>query len=110
MARSETAYAAISRHLGALPGVSEKPMFGGVCFMLDGNMICGAVRIGAMARVGKGREAEAAEIPGVIQAMPSGRKMSGFVTMPEAAIEEDPEGFARLLDMALTFTATLPPK
>lgn len=110
MARSEPAYAAISERLGALPGVTEKAMFGGVCFLLDGNMICGAMKRGAMARVGKAGEAAALALPGVAAAMPSGRRMTGFVTMPEAALEEHPEAFARLLDLALAFAATLPPK
>jgi len=30
-------------HLASLPGVIEKRMFGGLCFMLNGNMLCGSL-------------------------------------------------------------------
>lgn len=32
----------LRRSLKSLKGISEKRMFGGVCFLLNGNMLCGA--------------------------------------------------------------------
>ena len=40
-------------------GVTEKRMFGGVCFLLNGNMICGSTKSDFMFRVGRAKEAEA---------------------------------------------------
>jgi TfoX-like protein len=73
--------------LGALPGLSEKHMFGGLCFLLDGNMICGVHKDGAMFRVGKPAEAAALDIPGVVPLGFTGRRMGGMVEM-------DADGFA----------------
>ena len=39
--------------------IEEKRMFGGLCFMLDGHMLCGVHKGGGMFRVGKDNEEEA---------------------------------------------------
>lgn len=110
MAGSGAVYDAISAIVGALPGVHEKRMVGGVCFMLEGNMVCGAMKGWAMVRVGKPNEARALALPGVEHAMPSGRKMTGFVRIHEGAMVEEETALPALLDMALGFVATLPAK
>ena len=52
--------AALARH----PGISERAMFGGFCWMLNGNMLCG-VEVGRfMFRVGKELETRALAKPG----------------------------------------------
>ena len=38
--------------LGSLPGVTEKKMFGGLAFMLNGNMCVGVTSDDLMVRVG----------------------------------------------------------
>ena len=43
---------------------SEQPMFGGIAFMLNGNMFCGITRDDLMARVGSERFDEALSQPG----------------------------------------------
>ncbi|MGI9417946.1 MAG: TfoX/Sxy family protein [Geminicoccaceae bacterium] len=70
--------------LGGDEGVSEKRMMGGVCFLLNGNMIGGADRTkeGArrfMFRVGKDNHDEALKRPGAMPMDMGGRRMSGFV-------------------------------
>ena len=45
--------------LAGVPGITEKKMFGGLCFLLDGNMLCGVHKGGGMFRVGKDNEAAA---------------------------------------------------
>lgn len=60
-------------------GVIEKKMFGGFCWMLNGNMLCG-VEVGRyMFRVGKDQEAEALTRPGAGPMDITGRPMRGFV-------------------------------
>jgi TfoX/Sxy family transcriptional regulator of competence genes len=44
--------------------VSEVKMFGGIGFMLNGNLLAGASRRGLLLRVGSDREAEALRQPG----------------------------------------------
>ena len=53
--------------LGELPGLSEKPMFGGLCFLAHGNMICAARQGRAMYRVGKSRNDDALALLGTAQ-------------------------------------------
>ena len=59
-------------------GITEKNVFGGYCWMLNGNMLCG-VEVGRfMFRVGKVLEAEALARPGASPMAITGRPMRGF--------------------------------
>ena len=59
-------------------GIVEKKMFGGYCWMLNGNMLCG-VEVGRyMFRVGKDLEAEALSLPGARPMDITGRPMRGY--------------------------------
>jgi hypothetical protein len=60
-------------------GVVEKRMFGGLAFMLRGNMVCGTYRDRGMFRVGKGQAAEALGLPGTQVMAMGGRAMPGMV-------------------------------
>src|SRR5262245_24310570 len=52
MAYDETLADRIRRAIGPRPDVSEKKMFGGVAFLLDGKMFCGITKDDLMVRVG----------------------------------------------------------
>ena len=84
-------------------------MFGGLCLMLDGNMVCGTYREGGMYRVGKANEAAALAVPHVRPMAMTGRAMPGIVDVDREAIT-DPGLRARLLGLALDFVGTLPAK
>ena len=49
--------------MGARPGLGEKKMFGGLAFMLNGNMGVGVTDTDLMVRVGTGGHAEALALP-----------------------------------------------
>ena len=95
--------------IGARAGLSEKKMFGGLCFLLDGNMVCGVHAGGAMFRVGKAVEAEARAIEGVSALSFTGRPMGGFVESQEALLGDAPR-LTKLVEMSLSFAASLPAK
>ena len=95
--------------LGPLPGLAEKKMFGGLAFMLNGNMLCGVHKAGAMYRVGKDNEAEALTLPGVTPLAFTGRPMGGLVDADEDAMA-DPQTRARLTALALSFVGPMPAK
>ena len=40
-------------HLAGMPGITEKNMFAGMAFMLNGNILCGVHIDGGMFKVGK---------------------------------------------------------
>ncbi len=89
-------------------GITEKKMFGGYCWMLHGNMICG-VEVGRyMFRVGKLLEAEALDKPGVKPMDITGKPMSGFVWVnADAAIDA---GLDTWIDFASLYVGSLLPK
>jgi TfoX/Sxy family transcriptional regulator of competence genes len=59
--------------------VSEVKMFGGIGFMLNGNMVVAASDRGLLVRVGKDGAAEACARPGAAPMIMNGREMAGYV-------------------------------
>ncbi len=94
--------------LGVEPGLSEKKMFGGLCFLLNGNMVCGVHKDGAMYRPGKEREADALAA-GAQPLSFTGRKMGGMVELDEGGFADSPTR-AALTALSLAHAATLPAK
>ena len=95
--------------LSDLDGITEKRMFGGLCFLLHGNMLCGVHNEGGMARVGKDNEAAALEIDGVDPLSFTGRPMGGIVELTQAAVEDETTRDAVLV-LAREFVGSLPAK
>lgn len=110
---AERVRAILRGRLEGLQGLSEKRMFGGVCFLLNGNMLCGVHgpkhEGAAMFRVGKAAQAEALALPGVRPMAMTGRVMGGLAELP-AEDMEDPARWEPLLAFALGFVGSLPPK
>jgi hypothetical protein len=109
MAYDEALAETLRAALAGRPGVSERKMFGGLAFMLDGNMLCGTYRDRGMYRVGKANAAAALALPHVRPMAMTGRPMPGLVEADRAAIT-DPELRGRLLALALDFVGELPAK
>ncbi len=89
--------------------IREQKMFGGLCFMLEGHMLCGAMSGHAMFRVGPDNMTEALKLDGVTQVELGKRRMNGFVWANEDTAADD-DTRAALLAFARGFVATLPPK
>lgn len=109
MAFNEEHAQLLRESLRGLGGVSEKRMFGGLCFLLNGNMLCGVHKDGGMARVGKERERAALALEGVAPLSFTGRKMGGIVEFDEAALEDE-ETREAVLALARDFVGSLPAK
>lgn len=109
MAYDEGSAQTLRDALSHLGDVTERKMFGGLCFMLHGNMLCGVHKDGGMARVGKNREAQALEIPGVVPMAFTGRRVGGMVEFDETVLADDAR-LDRVLTLALGFVSALPPK
>lgn len=87
----------------------EKRMFGGIAFMVRGNMAVGIMNTGAlMARVGPEQNAAALAEPHAEQ-MTFRSPMVGYITVDPAGLESD-EVLTAWIDRCLTFNATLPAK
>ena len=88
--------------------VREIKMFGGIGFMLNGNMVAAASDRGLLVRVGKEREAAALARPGSSIMVMNGRAMNGYVRV--SATELDVRTVASWLDLARAHVDSLPPK
>ncbi len=95
--------------LGPLPGLVEKKMFGGICFLVNGNMDCGVIKDDLIVRVGPDKHATALARPHVRSFDFSGRPMAGWVYV-------GPQGCATEADLndwiglGVEFARSLPPK
>ncbi len=89
MAYDEGLAQRIREQMGNLPGCVEKKMFGGVGFMLHGNMACGVNGSDLIVRVGpEGYEAVLAE-PHTKPFDMTGRPMKGWVVVEARGAETD---------------------
>lgn len=109
MAHDPTLAEQMRADLGDLTGLREQRMFGGICFLLRGNMVCGISARAAMYRVGKPAEAAALALPGVEPMGFTGRRMGGIVDLPLDSFGDD-DTRTRLTTLALDHAAALPPK
>jgi len=95
--------------LADTPGINEKKMFGGICFMMDGNMLCGVHKGGGMFRVGKANEETALAIDGVRPMDFTKRPMKGFVDVTDDLLEDD-ERRSVLIRLAKDYVGEMPAK
>ena len=90
--------------------INERKMFGGLGFLLDGNMALGVTAKGElMVRLGKDNDDRARGLPGADLVDFEATRTGGFLTVNRAALEEQ-GNLDRWIALALDFTATLPPK
>jgi TfoX/Sxy family transcriptional regulator of competence genes len=90
-------------------GVTERKMFGGLAFMVDGNMCCGVTGGALMVRVGKEGYAAAIQQPYARPMDFTGRVMKGFVYVDAAGIASDKD-LMEWVQRGLAYVLTLPPK
>ena len=86
----------------------EVRMFGGLCFMLNGNMVAGTSKRGMLLRVGKEQHAAALTRSNARPMEMTGRPMEGYVFVDPPPADE--RGLRDWLDLAVGFVRTLPPK
>jgi hypothetical protein len=92
-----------------LPGLTEKKMFGGVGFLLWGNMACGVYGEDFIVRVGNVGYADAMSQPHTKFFDITGKPMSGWIMVEPAGIASEAD-LRRWIDLGVTFALTLPPK
>ena len=90
-------------------GVTEQRMFGGICFMLNGNMAIAASPNGLLVRVGKEANDAALERPGVRPMIQRGKPLAGYIYVDETGTRTSRE-LAAWVKLSLAHVATLPAK
>jgi TfoX/Sxy family transcriptional regulator of competence genes len=101
----------VERMRAVLTGVGvawEVRMFGGLCFMLNGNMVAGTSKRGLLLRVGKEQQPDVLKRPGAKPMEMAGRRMAGYIFVDPAPNDE--QALRDWLDLAVAFVRTLPPK
>jgi TfoX/Sxy family transcriptional regulator of competence genes len=109
MAYDEVLAQRIRAALPAVPEMTEKKMFGGISFLVDGKLACSVSKDNLLVRIGQDATAAALAQPHVRMADMTGRPMKGWVLVEPAGIESDND-FKRWIDLGVTFAASLPPK
>ncbi len=89
-------------------GLTERKMFGGLAFMLDGHMCCGVVGSDLMLRLGPDGADDALERPHVRPMDFTGRPMASMVFVEPAGLEGT--SLRGWVEAATAFVHTLPPK
>lgn len=109
MAYSEELAQRIRGDIDGRDGVSERKMFGGIAWLVNGNMAVGTLGEDLMVRLDR-EDAEQALTETHVGPMEfTGRPMRGFVTVEAAGVDDDAE-LARWIDAGFAFAASLPPK
>ena len=90
------------------PGLTERKMFGGLAFMIGGNMACGIVQDELMLRLGAEGADAALDEPHVREMDFTGRPMTGMVYVERAGLDD--AGLRRWVERAAAFARSLPPK
>ncbi len=89
------------------PVVTEKKMFGGLSFMLNGNMCCGVIGDDLMVRVGPDRYDEALARPHSRTMDFTGRPLKGMLYVGREGFETD-EALKAWVGLAVSFAGSLP--
>jgi len=88
--------------------IAERKMFGGLAFMVRGNMACGIVGDGLMLRLGADGAESALEHPHVRPMDFTGKPMTGMVFVGPGGLRG--AALQRWVSRAVGFVGTLPPK
>ncbi|MEQ1662388.1 MAG: TfoX/Sxy family protein [Thiobacillus sp.] len=109
MAYDEGVAERLRETFSARKDVAEKKMFGGIAFMVSGNMCCGVVNDTLMARVGADHYEAALKKPHARKMDFTGKPLKGFVYVAPEGFESD-KALVAWVELCLSFVATLPPK
>jgi TfoX/Sxy family transcriptional regulator of competence genes len=109
MAFDEQLAERVWRVLEGNPGIREKHMFGGICYMLNGNMALGLVKDDLMVRVGPDAYEDMLEEPHVRIMDFSGRPLKGYVYVDHEGTASD-DALRLWVERGLVFAGSLPAK
>ena len=90
--------------------LTAKPLFGGICYLVGGNMAFGIYRDHLIVRLGSPENSKKEIDAG--RALPfdiTGKAMKGWVMIPKAELS-GPKDYKKWLDLGLAFAGSLPAK
>ena len=95
--------------MGGLPGLVEKQMFGGLSFMVNGNLACGVIQDELIVRVGQQEYPAALSKPHARVFDMSGRPMKGWVTVGSQGCRSE-DALREWVRTGIDFALSLPEK
>lgn len=95
--------------IGARERVTERKMFGGIAWMLQGNMACGVLGDEIIVRLSPAESDRELARPDTRPFDMTGRPMRGFVVVGGQSIAED-AGLGGWIDAGAEYASSLPPK
>ena len=99
----------LARLLSGHPGVTPRRMFGGTCFMLNGNMCIGVHQKSLIIRIGTDQADKLFSKPHVRPMDLTGKVMKGWAEVLPEGLWQDND-LLRYTELAITFVSTLPAK
>jgi len=99
----------IRKHLAGQKGLTEKGMFGGLAFLLNGNMCCGVHQSQLIVRLYPAQAEAALGEPHARAFDLSGRPMKGWILVEPAGLTDEP-ALAKWLRFGINYAASLPNK
>ena len=109
MAYDDALVERVRSYLKTTPNQSEKNMFGGLAFLVSGNMCCGVVNNKLMARVGPDAYEDLLHETHANTMDFTGRPLRGIITVSSEGLSED-QALHDWIDHCAEFIDTLPPK
>lgn len=109
MVYSESLASRIRQIFSGRRGITEKKMFGGIGFLLHGNMCVGVSQTSLIVRLGPEQADAARKQPNVIEFDVAGRPLRGWVMIESEGIETDGQ-LTEWIERAVDFVETLPRK
>ena len=109
MAFDEELAGRVRKRLAGKEGLAEKKMFGGLAFLLSGNMCCGVHQRELIVRLDPAMASAVLVEPHTRIFDLSGRPMKGWILVESAGLAEDP-ALAKWLRLATKYAASLPKK
>jgi hypothetical protein len=91
------------------PGIVRKKMFGGVCFLIHGNMACGIINDHLIVRVGLERYEASLKLPHTGKFDITGKPMKGWVMVSSEGYETD-DDLLEWVQHGFQYASSLPPK
>ena len=110
MAYDEQLAVRIRGHLAEEAGLTEKKMFGGLAFLVEGNMaVAASGQGGLLVRVDPAESTELIQTTPATEMEMRGRGMAGWLRLNSADVEADDE-LSTWVDRSVSFARSLPPK
>lgn len=110
MAYDEQLAARLRDVLSGEPGLTEQAMFGGLAFLVRGNMaVAASANGGLLLRCDPGRTDEMIATDGVARMEMRGRSMGGWLRVAPDVLASD-EALRHWVEVGLSYARSLPPK